>query len=100
MRTHVVKLTEHDGDLVESLIASGRYEDASEVLRAGLRLLERQAQGDDEKLRVLQGLSTEAFGALDRGQGTRVEGDQQLEDFIGGVGRRAARSRARVDGGD
>ena len=38
MPTRNVVLTEHQASLVEQLVTSGRYQNASEVLREGLRL--------------------------------------------------------------
>ena len=50
MPTRNVVLTDHQTELVERLVASGRYQNASEVLREGLRLLEgREAE---EKVRL------------------------------------------------
>lgn len=95
MPTRNVNLTNHYDHFVEELIASGRYKNASEVMRAGLRLLEREAEEGEARLQVLRGLASEAFAALDRGEGTTLEGDQQLADFIGRIGRRAAKGAAR-----
>ena len=98
MPTRNINLTDHYDQLVEGLIASGRYKNASEVLRAGLRLLEQQAREDEQKLATLRDLATEAFDALDRGEGTTLEGDQQLAEFIGGIGRRVAKRATRSSG--
>src|SRR5690554_3939667 len=100
MPTRNVNLTDHYDRFVEVLIASGRYKNASEVMRAGLRLLERESAEDEEKLAVLRNLASEAFNALDRGEGTRLEGEQELQDFIGRIGRRAASRPSRRNGGD
>ena len=99
MPTRNIKLTDHDDQLVEGQIASGRYKNASEVLRAGLRLLEQQEREDEQKLAVLRGLADDAFDAIDRGEGTTLEGEQQLADFIGGIGRRVARCATRGSSG-
>lgn len=99
MPTRNVNLTDHYNTLVESLIASGRYKNASEGMRAGLRLLEQASKEDEEKLNVLRSLASEAFGSLDRGEGTKLEGNQQLADFISGLGSRAARHVVRTAGG-
>jgi antitoxin ParD1/3/4 len=98
MPTRNINLTDHYNHFVESLIASGRYKNASEVLRAGLRLLEQQAMEDEQKLVVLRGLAAEGFDALDRGEGIALEGEQQLTEFIGGIGRQAAKRKARTSG--
>jgi antitoxin ParD1/3/4 len=95
MPTRNVNLTDHYDHFVTSLIGSGRYKNASEVMRAGLRLLEHQGREDEEKLAALRGLAAEAFDALDRGDGIAIEGEKQLADFIGRIGRRAAK---RVNG--
>lgn len=42
MVTRNVVLTQEQADLVERLVSSGRYQNASEALRAGLRLLEQE----------------------------------------------------------
>ena len=42
MVTRNVVLTEQMSQLVDGLVASGRYQNASEAIRAGLHLLERQ----------------------------------------------------------
>jgi antitoxin ParD1/3/4 len=42
MATRNVVLTDPQSDLVDRLVALGRYQNASEALRAGLRLLERE----------------------------------------------------------
>jgi antitoxin ParD1/3/4 len=42
MPTRNVGLTDHQTTLVEELVASGRYQNASEGLREGLRLVEQR----------------------------------------------------------
>ena len=42
MPTRNVVLTDHQDALVGKLVDSGRYQNASEVLREGLRLVERR----------------------------------------------------------
>ena len=99
MPTRNINLTDHYDQFVQNEIAVGRYKNASEVLRAGLRLLEQQAKEDEEKLAILRGLAADGFASLDRGHGVLVEGDRQLADFIGGIGRRAAKRVGHNRGG-
>lgn len=42
MVTRNVVLTEPQDQLVQALVASGRYQNVSEAMRAGLRLLEQE----------------------------------------------------------
>lgn len=54
MPTRNVVLTDHQADLVERLVASGRYQNASEVLREGLRLIEARDAEDKARLKALR----------------------------------------------
>ncbi len=54
MPTRNVVLTDHQADLVERLVASGRYQNASEVLREGLRLIETREGEDKARLKALR----------------------------------------------
>ena len=54
MATRNVVITERQSKLIEALVRSGRYQNASEVLREGLRLIEQREQEDAAKLRALQ----------------------------------------------
>jgi len=67
MPTRNVVLTEHQAALVEGLVAGGRYQNASEVLREGLRLIEARESEDALRLKALQaaiqvGLADSAAG--------------------------------------
>jgi antitoxin ParD1/3/4 len=50
MPTRNVVLTDHQQQLIESLVDSGRYQNASEVLRDGLRMVEQREAEDAAKL--------------------------------------------------
>lgn len=58
MPTRNVVLTEHQEGLIETLVRSGRYQNASEVLREGLRLIERRESEDAAKLTALREAAT------------------------------------------
>jgi len=90
MPTRNVNLTDHYNELVNQLVSSGRFSNASEVVRAGLRLLEAHADEENAKLTLLRCLALEGFGELDQGQGIVLDGEQQLAEFIAQMGRRAA----------
>ncbi len=98
MPTKNVNLTEHYSAFVDQLIASGRYKNASEVLRAGLRLLEQTTSEEQEKLALLRNLANEGFQQLDQGQGIEIRNPRQLASHIAKLGRRAAKAVDRLDG--
>jgi|AntAceMinimDraft_1070359.scaffolds.fasta_scaffold00651_15 antitoxin ParD1/3/4 len=54
MPTRNVVLTDHQTTLVEQLVISGRYQNASEVLREGLRLVEQRDAEDAYRLEALR----------------------------------------------
>ena len=54
MPTRNVVLTDHQAGFVEDMVAAGRYQNASEVLREGLRLVERQVSEDAMRLLALR----------------------------------------------
>src|SRR5271165_5285547 len=82
MPTRNVDLTDHHDDFVNELVTSGRFSSPSEVMLAGLRLLEQQTREEDEKLALLRSMASEAFGELDRGQGIVIDGEEHLAGFI------------------
>jgi antitoxin ParD1/3/4 len=54
MPTRNVVLTDHQTSLIEHLVTSGRYQNASEVLREGLRLVEKREAEDAYRLEALR----------------------------------------------
>lgn len=88
MATRNVVLTPHQHELVESLVATGRYQNASEVLRAGLRLLERQEEEDAARIGALRAAADVGWTDLDQGRYRDVE-PAELESFINSLGTRS-----------
>lgn len=73
MVTRNVVLTQEQADLVERLVASGRFQNASEALRAGLRLLEcEEADSAELRARLMTGLKQAQQGQLAAGDGQDV----------------------------
>jgi antitoxin ParD1/3/4 len=70
MGTRNVVLTDSQSVLIDQLVASGRYQNASEALRAGLRLLEREeAELGALRDRLSSGLAQARRGELAQGSG-------------------------------
>ena len=90
MPTRNVVLSEHQHNLVEALVESGRYQNASEVLREGLRLIEQRERLDAAKLKALKEVADQGWAAIGAGDYTDVAEDQ-IEDFIDQLSVQAAK---------
>lgn len=90
MPTRNVVLSEHQHELVEGLVRSGRYQNASEVLRDGLRLIENRDRLEEAKLKALAQATEQGWADVSAGRYTDVA-DDQLENFIAQLGRNSAR---------
>jgi antitoxin ParD1/3/4 len=56
-----INLGDHFEKFVHERVAQGRYQNASEVVRAGLRLLEEHEMGVEERARLLKEKINEAW---------------------------------------
>ena len=73
MVTRNVVLTDAQSELIDRLIACGRYQNASEALRAGLRLLEREeAEAAVLRDRLVTGLEQARRGQSAEGTGAEA----------------------------
>jgi antitoxin ParD1/3/4 len=73
MPTRNVHLTEHFDKFIATGIESGRFSNASEIVREGLRLLEQREEEDRAKLEWLRAAVKEGIDQLDRGEGIEAE---------------------------
>jgi len=86
MPTRNVNLTEHLDRFIETGITSGRFSNASEMVREGLRLLEQREQEDKAKLEWLRGAVKEAADSIDRGEGIEFETMDDLAAYVHQIG--------------
>ncbi|MEP7303823.1 MAG: type II toxin-antitoxin system ParD family antitoxin [Caldimonas sp.] len=89
MPTRNVVLSERQQQRVETLVQSGRYQNASEVLREGLRLIDERERLEGAKLKALKQAARQGWADVSAGRYVDVA-DDRLEDFVGQLGRRAA----------
>jgi len=82
MPTRNVVLTKHQEKLIETLVGSGRYQNASEVLRDGLRLVEQREAEEAAKLEVLRQAARVGTAALDRREFKEFESIQDLQTYL------------------
>jgi antitoxin ParD1/3/4 len=85
MPTRNVVLTKHQEEIIETLVGSGRYQNASEVLREGLRLVEQREAEDAAKLEVLRKAAKAGVDALDRGEYTEFGSFDDLQAYLNGL---------------
>jgi antitoxin ParD1/3/4 len=67
MPTRNVVLTDRQETLIEALVQSGRYQNASEIVREGLRLVENREVDEATRLEALRTAADLGTDALDRG---------------------------------
>lgn len=96
MPTRNVVLTEHHKKVIDRLVRSGRYQNASEVLREGLRLVEQREAQETAKLAALKEAARIGFRDIEEGRFQDVREDH-LEEFIAGL---RPRGRARTRNAD
>src|ERR1044071_3645389 len=93
MPTRNVVLTNHQAALVERLVESGRYQNASEVLREGLRLIERREAEDEAKLRGLREAVQVGIDDMEAGRYTTLETPEQIDEHVSRLTNRVLRRR-------
>ena len=74
MVTRNVVLPEPLEQQIDNLVRSGRYQNASEVIRAGLRLLLKSEAEDAAKLEALRNATAKGIQELDGGHYDEVGG--------------------------
>jgi antitoxin ParD1/3/4 len=82
MPTRNVVLTKRQEELIETLVESGRYQNASEVLRDGLRLVEQREAEDASKLKALRVAARVGVNALNRGEFKEFESIEDLQAYL------------------
>lgn len=80
MPTRNVVITDHQAAFVESLVANGRYQNVSEVLREGLRLIERREAEDAAKLARLRAAVQAGIDDMEAGRFETFESAEALAD--------------------
>jgi antitoxin ParD1/3/4 len=95
MPTRNVVLTDHQEEFIARLVESERYQNASEVLRDGLRLVEQRDAADAAKLDALRDAASAGFAALDRGEFKEFESFDDLRDYLNALSKNVISSAAR-----
>lgn len=79
MPTRNVVLTEQQEIFVGKLVKAGRYQNASEVLRDGLRMLEDRVQQRAAELEDIRAGVVAGFDQVERGEFAEGSGEEAIE---------------------
>ena len=82
MPTRNVVLTDHQASLVEQLVTSGRYQNASEVLREGLRLVEQREAEDAYRLEALRAAVNMGVAHIEAGRFKTFDSKASLRERL------------------
>jgi antitoxin ParD1/3/4 len=82
MPTRNVVLTDRQEKLIESLVQAGRYQNASEVLRDGLRLLEQRDAEDAARLVALREAASAGIADIERGDYKEFSSARSLVAYL------------------
>lgn len=89
MPTRNVVLTDHQAELVERLVESGRYQNASEVLREGLRLVERDETEAQVRLEALREAARIGVADIEGGRFRSFASPDALRRHLSGLAKKA-----------
>lgn len=89
MATRNVVLTDRQQALIDDLVQTGRYQNASEVLREGLRLIEQREAEDAAKLEALRQAVNVGWEDVEAGRVRGFDDAKQLRRHLKARGAKA-----------
>lgn len=82
MPTRSVELTDQQAALIDRMVETGRYRDSGDVLREGLRLVERRDAEDAVRLAALRQAASLGTADLDEGRYHSFETADGLKNHL------------------
>lgn len=82
MATRNVVVTDRQAKLIDALVQSGQYQNASEVLREGLRLVEERMAEHAAKLNALREAVAVGMEAYERGESRLFATAEELDAYL------------------
>ena len=98
MPTRNVVLSDHQAAVIARLVTSGRYQNASEVMRAGLRLIERVETENEIRLQAMREAADVGIADIAAGRYRTFEETETLRESLSALvaetlGRRSSDTR-------
>lgn len=93
MPTRNVVITDRQAQMIERLVEDGHYQNASEVLREGLRLLEVRDVAHQAKLAALREAAKIGWDDIEAGRYRDFDTDEELRDHFQALTKRALNAR-------
>ena len=85
MPTRNVVITDHQARLIEELVVSGQYQNASEVLREGLRLVEERQSEHEAKLKALREAIDVGIADAEAGRYITFDDTEELSRYLSDI---------------
>lgn len=85
MPTRNVVLSDRQAALIAKLVESGRYQNASEVMRAGLRLIERQEAEEEIRLQAMREAVEVGIADIAAGRYRAFDTAEELRDGFSAI---------------
>ena len=93
MPTRNVNLTDHFDRFIDEGVASGRFSNASEMVREGLRLLEKRDERHRARIEWYRAEVQKGIDAIERGEVHRFESADDMQAFLRERAEKAIRNR-------
>jgi antitoxin ParD1/3/4 len=81
--------TNYQASFVERLVSTGRYQNASEVLREGLRMMEQREAEDASRLEALRSAVRVGVDDFEQGRYATFESGAQLRSHLASLASKA-----------
>jgi antitoxin ParD1/3/4 len=85
MPTRNISLSEQFDSFIAAGIEEGRYGNASEVVREGLRLLQQRDAEDRAKIEWLRSAAQEGIDAIERGDYSTLNSPEEITGHLRGL---------------
>jgi antitoxin ParD1/3/4 len=82
MATRNLVLTERQNKMIDKLVHTGEYQNASEVMREALRLLEERRTRQKAELKILREAARVGIASLERGAYKEFASFDDLDEYL------------------